>query len=379
MIKLKQDADKVELVKLIGSKNPIESKAAQEAFAAAIGPVIGEVLKQAGTASLIYQDWAFDPDDQPSIPLDMFFGEGAGYIPVWFMPSIAGGLPSSQIESAGEMKISTYTLESAVNFAKKYARKSNFNVLNMAIERMTQEILLKQERQAWAVILRALGEASTNSVKHTIRSSALNVLQLDDFNRLLTLNKRLNQSFANGTPTSVVSKGITDIFLSPEMKEQIRGFAYQPMNTRIGAQGTAGTPVGGSTAVPLPDAVRNAIFNSAGDTSIYGINITELNELGTDEKYNVLFANYATTNIGGTDTTPANFSSSADEIVIGVDLSMGAFKRAVETDPLSNSTFNVSPDDQFPVRSDKVGFYGGVTEGRLCLQSKAIVGLVING
>ena len=130
MIKLTKDAEKIALVNLIGSRNPVESKAAQEAFAAAVGPVIGEVLSQAGTASLIYEDWAYNPDDQPSIPLDMFYGEGAGLIPVWFMPSIAGGLPSSQIESAGEMKVSTYTLETAVNFAKKYARKSNFNVLN---------------------------------------------------------------------------------------------------------------------------------------------------------------------------------------------------------------------------------------------------------
>ena len=374
MIKLNQDADKIELVKLIGSKNPIESKAAQEAFAAAIGPVIGQVLMQAGTASLIYEDWAFNPDDQPSIPLDMFFGEGAGLIPVWFMPSVAGGLPSSQIESAGDMKVSTYTLETAVNFAKKYARKSNFNVLNQAIERMTQEILVKQERQAWAVILRALGEAVSGGTKHTIASSTVNVLQIDDFNRLLTLNKRLNQSFANGTPTSQVSNGVTDIFLSPEMKEQIRGFAYQPMNTRIGAQGSAGSTAGSSTAVPLPDAVRQAIFNSAGDSSIYGVNITELRELGTAQKYNVLFGNYATAGIA---SGAANFNTSTDEIVIGVDLSMGAFKRAIETDPVNNSTFTVSPDDQFPVRSDKVGFYGNVTEGRVVINSRAIVGVVV--
>lgn len=363
MIKLQQDAEKMELLKLIGSKNPLESKAAQEAFAAAMGPTIGTVLDQAGTASLIYENWSYDPDDQPSIPLDMFAGEGAGYIQVWYMPSIAGGLPSSQIESAGELKISTYTLESAVNFAKKYARKSNFNVLNMAIARMTQEILLKQEKQAWAVILRALGEASSGGTSHIINSTTAKVLQIDDFNNLLTLNKRLNQSFANGTPTSVVSKGLTDLFLSPEMKEQIRSFAYQPMNTRVGTMTS-----NGATAVPLPDSIRQEIFNSAGDTSIYGINITELNELGVNQKYNQLFNLYKGS---------VSFDPTDDELVIGLDLTKGAFKRAVETDPLTNSTFTVTPDDQFPVRSDKVGFFGNVTEGRICLEAKAINGLII--
>ena len=377
MIKLTKDAEKIALVNLIGSRNPVESKAAQEAFAAAVGPVIGEVLSQAGTASLIYEDWAYNPDDQPSIPLDIFYGEGAGLIPVWFMPSIAGGLPSSQIESAGEMKVSTYTLETAVNFAKKYARKSNFNVLNMAISRMTQEILIKQERQAWAVIMRALGEAVTAGTKHTIAASSENVLQVDDFNRLLTLNKRINQSFANGTPTSVASKGITDLFLSPEMKEQIRGFAYQPMNTRVGTLTT-----NGATAVPLPDAIRQAIFNSAGDSSIYNVNIIELNELGVGQKYNTLFGNYATANIsfGGNtnfDTSSSTALNGGDEILVGIDLSKGAFKRVVETDPLSNSTFTVSVDNQFLDRSDRVGFFGNVSEGRVAIDARAINGLIV--
>lgn len=365
MIKLKQEADKIELVKLIGSKNPGESKAAQEAFAAAIGPVINEVLNQANTASLFYEDWAYNPDDQPSIPLDMFVGENAGYVQVWYMPSIAGGLPSSQIESAGELKVATYVLESAVNFAKKYARKSNFNVLNMAINRMTQEILVKQELQSWAVVLRALGEANTNgAASHLISATTADVLQVDDFNRLLTLSRRLNKSFANGTPTSFITRGITDIFVSPEMKEQIRGFAYQPMNTR--QANTA--PATSVTAVPLPDAIRQAIFNGGGTESIYGIGITELNELGTNQKYNTLFNTYKGS---------FSFTPSTDELVIGVDSTLGAFKRVVATDPLSNSSVVVSPDDQFPDRSDKVGFYANIEQGNVCINAKAIVGLKV--
>ena len=117
--------------------------------------------------------------------------------------------------------------------------------------------------------------------------------------------------------------------------------------------------------VPLPDAVRQAIFNSAGDQSIYGVSIHELNELGLAKKYNTLFKNY----YSGT------FTDAVDEIVVGVDLSKGAFKRVVETDPLSNSTFTVSPDDQFPIRSDKLGFFGACTEGRTCIDARAINGL----
>ncbi|MEK6879620.1 MAG: hypothetical protein AABY22_08440, partial [Nanoarchaeota archaeon] len=59
MIKIKQNAEQEKLVKAMGSKDKLTSQAAQESFAAAIGPVIGTVLNQAGTASAIFQDWPF--------------------------------------------------------------------------------------------------------------------------------------------------------------------------------------------------------------------------------------------------------------------------------------------------------------------------------
>ena len=65
---------------------------------------------------------------------------------------MAGGLPTSQVEGVKEMKISTYRLDSAISFLKKYARKSRLDVVSKAIERMANEILVKQDRNAWAVV-----------------------------------------------------------------------------------------------------------------------------------------------------------------------------------------------------------------------------------
>ena len=67
MIKLKNTPEQVELVKAIGSRDPAVSRPAAEAYAAAIGPVIKEVLLQAGTASLIYKDYEFNEDDVKKI------------------------------------------------------------------------------------------------------------------------------------------------------------------------------------------------------------------------------------------------------------------------------------------------------------------------
>jgi hypothetical protein len=366
MIKLKKDAKQIELVKAIGSKVKSESLAAQEAFAAAVGPVIGKVLMQLGTASLIYQDYEYGEDEAPIFPLDMYYNEGAGAITVW-SASKAGGLPSSWVESSGEVRFTTYTIDSAVHFDKKYARKTfAFNVLSRSVERMINEILLKQERQAWATILRALGEARSNGADHIIQANTANRVVVDDFSRLITLHKRINQSYAGGTPQSVFSNGPTDLFISPEIEQEIRGMAYNPQNTRAVPNEDE------STALGLPESVREEIYRNAGTSSIYGKNFTTLNELGTSQKYNVIFGQYAPSSIavGG-----GNFSVSADEVIIALDLSKQGFLRPVKSDGSGN--VRVQPDDQFLVRSEKVGFYCDVEEGRLSLDGRLASAIIV--
>ena len=370
-LKLTETPEQIELIKAMASNNKLTSAEAQEAFAAFVSDITQQVLKQAGTAGLIYSDFTFDEDDSPSIPLDLYYGTDVNHVQVWYQ-NMAGGLPSSHISGMQELKISTYRLDSAVNVLKKYARRARLDVVSAAITRMAQEILVKQERNAWAVILKALGEASTNvngtATKHTITSTTQNVLQLDDFNRLLTLTKRLNNSFAGGTADPVYSKGVTDLFLSPEMKEQIRGFAYQPMNTRAYPNSDE------STAVPLPDSVREGIYRSGGDQEIYGVTLHELNELGLAYKYNVLFGTFATTGIAA---AAANFNTTTDEIVIGIDLTRDSYRRAIARNADSGATVVTQVDDQWVSRSEKIGWYTSLEEGRVLLDSRSTTALVI--
>ena len=291
-LKLKNTPEQVELVKALGSKNPAIAREASEAFAAFLGPVIQQVLLQAGTASRIYTDAPFNEDDSPSYPLDLYYNEGVGNISVWSQ-SMAGGLPTSMVSGGQELKIATYRLDAAVGFLKKYARRSRLDVVSKGLERMAQEVLVKQERNAWAVITKALANAVTNNKKHVTGSTTASVLQVHDFNRLMTLNKRLNESFANGTPDTAYSNGITDLFVSPEMMEQVRAFAYQPMNSRAAFGQSAAAE--NSNGIALPDNLREGIFNAAGAQEIYGVALNELIELGIGKKYNVLFDSIVTT------------------------------------------------------------------------------------
>lgn len=361
-IKLKNTPEQVELVKAMGSRDVTVAREATEAFAAFIGPVVSKVLMQAGTASAIYTDAPYDEDDNPSLPLDLWYDQAADYVTVWSQ-SVAGGLPSSTVEGFSELKVSTYRLDSAVSFLKRYARRGRIDVVSKAVERMSNEVLTKQERNAWAVVLKALAEARTPAVGtqninvsggHITRATALGSFQLGDLNKLMTLVKRINTSYAGGTTDS--SYGLTDLFVSPEIKAAIRAFAYQPFTVSAG------------TGTNLPDSVREEIYRGAGTQELYGVTIHELVELGVGAKYSALFDAFKGLQ---------NFDSVTQELVIGLDLSREGFIRPIARQAESGGTFTVLPDDQFVARSEKTGFYGSLEEGRVCIDARTVAGLIV--
>jgi hypothetical protein len=282
---------------------------------------------------------------------------------------MAGGLPTSQVSGLSEMKIATYRLDSAVSFLKRYARRGRLDVVSKAIERMSQEVLVKQERNAWAVILKALAEATTNGNAHVIASDSALTFSVNDLSDLMTLVKRINTSFANGTPANFDSKGLTDLFVDPETMANVRGFAYNPVNS-IGSVSTG--------PVALPDNVRQEIFRSAGMSEIFGVVLHELIELGAGKKYNTLFGEMVA---GSSVTIPGGgggtWDTSADKILVGVDLSREAFIRPVARQADGGATFTALPDDQFVARQEKTGFYGYLEEGRVCIDSRAVVGIAV--
>jgi hypothetical protein len=376
-LKLKNTPEQVELIKAMGARDPGVSREATEAFAAFIGPVVQKVLLQAGTAPLIYTDNQYDEDDSPSYPLDLYYNEGIDHINVWSQ-NVAGGLPTSHVEGLSEMKIATYRLDTAVSMLKRYARRARLDVVSKSIERMAQEILIKQERNGWAVILKALAEASTDGNNHVVSSVNAGRFTPHDLNMLMTRIKRINISFAGGTPSNWDSRGLTDVFVSPEIMQDVRGFAYNPVSN---------VSSGASSALPsLPDNTREGIWNAAGMSEIYGVVLHELIELGVDKKYNVLFDNFAGSAVlkggqatqaqGSADTTAA-FGSSTGEVLVGLDLSRDAFIRPVARQSDGGGTFTALPDDQFVSRAERLGWYGFLEEGRVCLDSRAICGITV--
>ena len=237
-ITLKRTPEQLELIKAMASKNRDTAYAAQVALAEFIGPVVSEVINQAPSISNLFTPLQYNADDNPSLPLDLYYNIfDEDYIRV-YSQSVAGGLPTNTVQpTASELKFTTYTLDSAVAFDRKYASRSRLDVIGKTFTRVAQEILLKQERTSSNLLMTALAEATAGNAtfsaknRNVFRTAAANVLQMDDFNKLITKAKRVNASWVGGTPAGA-RHGITDLLVSPEVVEQIRSMAYNPVNTR---------------------------------------------------------------------------------------------------------------------------------------------------
>jgi len=382
-ITLKRTPEQVELVKAMASRNRSVAYEAQVALAEFIGPVLAEVLNNAPTVSNLFQSLSFNADDNPSIPLDLYYDiADEDYVRVWSQ-SHAGGLPSNQVlPTSSELKLTTYSLDSAVDFDRRYAAKSRMDVISKTFTRVAQEILLKQERTSATLLMTALANAVTKSStaindKHILACEVDSQFLLADINNLFTLAKRINSSWINGTPTTR-TKGLTDIICSPEIVEKIRSMAYNPVNTR-GGRGDA-TAGDGSTSFPLaaPESLRDELWRNVGLSSFYGLNILEFNEMGVGQKFNTLFNTAAA---GATYTAPNSANSfafdSSDEIVVGVDRTRDSLIRAVATDAESGSEFTLIADDQYSIRQNKIGYFGSVEEGRVVLDNRVLVGCAV--
>ena len=260
-------------------------------------------------------------------------------------------------------------MDSALAFDRKYVRSSRLDVVSKPFTRMAQEVLYKQTKTAFNVLATALckGKGTNNTAgSQVIQSADDDRFVLADFNSLITKSKRINSSWSGGTPIGGVKSGITDLLVSPEMVEQLRAMAYNPINT-------VEAPYSGALkdSLPAPESLREQLYSAAGLPAFYGINIMEINQLGVDQLFNKLFAA-----IASSEGAPS-FTQGSEEILIGIDRTKDALIRPTVIGEGSPSEFQVLVDDQFSVRQNKIGYYGKVEEGRSCINDRALIGLIV--
>lgn len=386
-ITLKRTDEQVELVKAMASKNRDVAYEAQMALADFIGPVLCEVINQAPTLSNLFKSFSFNSFDSPSIPLDLYYDITApDYVKV-YSTSVPGGLPTNTVTpTTAEMKFTTYRLDSAVDFEKRYAAKSRMDVISKSFTRIAQEIMLRMETTSGNLIMGTLAEAETNGISHVISADEGTVtegkqLHLEDFNRLLTNAKRINTAWTGGSTEGRI-KGITDLIMSPEMVHGLRQYAYNPIHS-------------GNSDYPVTDEMRTSIYNNAGIPEFFGISIMETLELGpgsgagSREKFTQLYLDLkdpsgsasGTGGLGqtGPSGTEADHAGKVADIAIGLDRTRDSLFRAVALDAENGTEMTLLADDQYSIRQQKIGYYGALEEGRMILDNRVLSGITVRG
>ena len=376
-ITLKRTDEQIELIKAMASKNRDVAYEAQAALAEFMAPVVAEVINQAPVLSNLFSTFSFDADSNPSLPLDLYYDITAeDYIQV-YSTTIPGGLPTNHVlPTASELKFTTYTLDSAVSFDRRYAAQSRLDVVGKTMTRVAQEVLMKQQTTSASLVMGSLAAATTPGVPalsggtagaHVQPANVAGQFLLADLNAMLTRAKRANAAWTKGTPVGGEGNvGITDIMVSPEIVEQIRAMSYNPVNTR-GGQGDAAAG-DGETAFPIaaPESVRSAMWGNAGLPTFYGINIMEVNELGVDGRFTNVY-----------DAASPIESATGKDLVVGLNLSKDSLLRAVALDSESGAEFTLMADDQYSIRQQKIGFFGSVEEGRMVIDTRALFGVAV--
>lgn len=369
--------EQVALVKKMGSKNKLESMAAAEALAAVLSRPILQVIEQAPVISNLYTTLTYDAGTPAVIPLDPYFDVRArNFLTVWTQ-SQPGGTAQNFTQGQSDLYVQTYPLYSEVAMNKNWLRAGNIDYLAANMTRIVQEVLLVQEANSAFILFNALPNAridgngsNTATTNITLaRSATAGVFQLDDFNTIMIGYDRTTASWVGGTPVNE-RRSITDLLGSPEWMGQIRSIAYQPQNTRQGSYQTSG-----GSSIAAPENLREEIFRAGGIPTLYDVNLHKVYEMGVNRTYNTVFGTAA-----GTLALPQNgtgfggaagsaFSPSTEQIVVGLNSEMFDLARLRMSD--ENSEFALVADDSFSLRSDKLGFFGGLTEGYVSIDGRA--------
>ncbi len=371
-ITIEKNAANTKLLKLMAdTRNMTEAVKAREAFAAFITQPILQVIESAPVIGNLFTTWTYDYGTPASIPLAPLFDiKQADFIKVWAQ-SRPGGLASSQNMDVSELMVSTYALTSAVNFPLNYVRAARTDVVAAYIQRMIQEFLYKNEANAFSVLGAVLAQSTYvpnqigTATPQLLRSNTQGTVIPQDISRLVTLMSRVNTSYDGATPAGA-GRSITTLVGSPEFMEQIRNMAFQALNTN----NTNGA-LGG------PEKFREDIYSTA-NPSIYGMELINVYDLGVNQKYNTIFANYAgsTTFQGYGNTTAVAFSPGSEQVIIGIDRRQDFLARLVETNPDDGSTLEILPDNQYSNRAETIGYFGKQRCGYVALDGRNCVGLV---
>lgn len=286
------------------------------------GVLVGDVVTG------IYESMPLGPGVSVEWPLDLLApGEEDQHV-AYTNPG-NGRIPERQVESDYVM-IPTYGIASSIDWLLRYAREARWDVVGRAMQVMEAGFVKKINDDGWQTLLSAA--ADRNILVYDADATGGQFTK-----RLVSLMKTVMVRQGGGNTASLRRAALTDIFMSPEGKEDIRNWGLDQVD----------------------EVTRREIFMS-GDgilTRIFGVNLHDLVEFGEGQEYQTFF----TSSLGG------SLPTGDVELVVGLDMqNRDSFVMPVK------QTVSIFPDPALH-RQQREGYYGWAEIGFAVLDNRRVL------
>ena len=278
----------------------------------------------------IYEKMVLEPGSQPEFPLDLLAPGTERDYTAYTNPG-HGRIPERHVEGDYVM-VNTYGITNSIDFLLRYAREARWDIVARAMQVLEAGFVKKINDDGWHTILAAA--VDRNILVYDADAAAGQFTK-----RLISLAKTVMRR--NGGGNTVTATGrLTDLYLSPEALEDIRNWGIDQ----------------------LDEVSRREVYQSASDgapmTRIFGVNLTDLFELGDSQEYQTFFTSDLAGSLG---------PSSDVELVVGLDLNardsfVMPVKREVEIF-----------EDEGLHRNQRQGYYGWAEIGFGVLDNRRVL------
>jgi hypothetical protein len=261
--------------------NASQASEAAKNFAMAISLPLRQELLAGDITYGIFEVEQLAPGQTPEYPLD-FLAPGTAKDFVAYTNPQHGYIPERTVEGDYVM-VPTYGVANSIDWLLRYSRDARWNIVERALDVLRAGFVKKINDDAWHVLMAA--GVDRNFI---VWDADANVGQFTK--RLVSLMKSVMRRNGGGNSTSMNRGMLTDVFLSPENKEDVRNWGIDIVD----------------------DFTRREIFlaEDGAISRIWGVNLVDVDEFGESQEYQDFF----TGSLGG------SLASGDVELLVGLDL-----------------------------------------------------------
>lgn len=271
-----------------GSKNPAVAQAATAELAKALEMPLRKGIMSGDILGNIFEVIKLAPDASPEFPVD-FLAPGTEKEHVAYTIPNHGMIPFRHVEGDYVM-VPTFDIGNSIDWNIKYARQARWDVVGRAMRVLESGFVKKMNDDGWHLLLSA-------GVDRNIVVYDSDAAQGQFTKRLISLGKTVMRRNGGGNSSSVNRGKLTDIYVSPETKEDTVNWGIDQID----------------------EATRNKFFNMGDDTvlRIFNVTIHDIDEFGVAQEYQ----NFFTSTLGGSLATSGSGHGHNDvELIVGLDL-----------------------------------------------------------